>query len=310
MAVWYLNRPQNKADSTEVSVAQALKSQLDDGWTIRWGYYYGRKGQKGDKEGDFIIQGPCGRVLVMEVKGGTLRHFAGTGAWGNGQAANKDNPITQLLNEWNAVVEQLTDAGKQTQSVPYIGKALCCPNVDDDTKRTLTKNYSPDNLIFGEDLQDFKAWWKRHLTPVPSFQSSPEAAKSLFKKVMLAGMYSETVKLFLTQSDQIFRDFQDAEFDVLEMLQANRHWMVEGGVGTAKNFMALKQAEIVAQEGEGRRVLLLAFNLLLAERMKALVAELTLERGSIEVRSWEELVYEIIASHQAPPSPPAAGLSR
>jgi len=82
--------------------------------------------------------------------------------------------------------------------------------------------------------------------------------------------------------------------------------MVEGGVGTAKNFMALKQAEIVAQEGEGRRVLLLAFNLLLAERMKALVAELTLERGSIEVLSWEELVYEIIAFHQKPPSPPAA----
>lgn len=306
MAIWYLNRPENEADATEIAVAQKLRAQLDDEWTIRWGYYYGKRGKNHtkDKEGDLLIQGPCGRVLVMEIKGGSLRHFAGTGSWQNRSHRDNDNPITQLLNEWNAIVTQLNTAGKKDKSVPFIGKALCCTNVDEDTKKTLIKQNDRKMLIFEDDLDRFTEWWDTHLGSQKSFADAA-AAKALFKKVLLAGG-SQSVQRFLSQSDQIFEDFQQTEFEVLEMLQRNHQWMIEGGVGTGKNLMALKQAEIVAQQGEGRDVLFLVYHLPLAERMKALVAKLDLERGSIAVRSWEELVYEMIKLHQSPPSPPPA----
>ena len=65
---------------------------------------------------------------------------------------------------------------------------------------------------------------------------------------------------------------------------------MEGGVGTGKTFLALKQAEWLAEQGEGRRVLFLVYNLLLAERLTMMVARLKLSKGSVEVRSWEALL--------------------
>ena len=79
------------------------------------------------------------------------------------------------------------------------------------------------------------------------------------------------------------------------MLKNNRHWIVEGGVGTGKTFLALKQAEWLAEQGGGRRVLFLVYNLLLAERLTMMVARLKLSKGSVEVRSWEALLAEVIA---------------
>jgi hypothetical protein len=110
------------------------------------------------------------------------------------------------------------------------------------------------------------------------------------------GMQPESVQLFMKQSDRLFDQFKATEFEILSMLQKNAHWMVEGGVGTGKTFLALKQAEWLAEQGEGQRVLFLAYNLLLAERLKRMAARLKLKRGQVEVLSWEELLAGIISA--------------
>ena len=101
--------------------------------------------------------------------------------------------------------------------------------------------------------------------------------------------------MFLKQSDRLFDQFKATEFEILSMLENNRQWMVEGGVGTGKTFLALKQAEWLAEQGEGRRVLFLVYNLLLAERLSKMASRLKLSKGSVEVRSWEALLAEVIA---------------
>lgn len=120
MAIWFYNRPLDKADPTELKVAQMLDDQLSDDWRIRWGYFYERKSSVGlrDKEGDFILLGPDGRILVLEVKGGRNRHFALTGEWEHGE----DNPAVQLHEEWQAVIDDLNE--HYDKKVPYVGKAL------------------------------------------------------------------------------------------------------------------------------------------------------------------------------------------
>lgn len=288
MPIWFYNRPLDKADPTELKVAELL-NQMPEGWRIRWGYFYERKSAAGlrDKEGDFIILGPDGRILVLEVKGGKNRHFALTGDWEHGE----DNPAVQLNDEWQAVIADLNTHFDGT--IPFVGKALCLPHVNLTGQDRLTGELGRDCLIFRQDLEDFEGWWQKHLASHKTH--CPDAVKA-FHAGVAKGMQPESVQLFMKQSDRLFDQFKATEFEMLRMLQKNHHWMVEGGVGTGKTFLALKQAEWLAEQGEGQRVLFLAYNLLLAERLKRMVGRMKLKRGQVEVLSWEELLGRIISA--------------
>ena len=108
-------------DPTELVVAKRL-ARLSDEWVIRWGFYY-----ESDREGDFLILGPTGGVLVLEVKGGELRKLSTTGRWEG--SAGRDHPLAQLLAEWHAVIERLQETAAGNV-VPFVAKALCLANVD------------------------------------------------------------------------------------------------------------------------------------------------------------------------------------
>lgn len=288
MPTWFYNRPLDKADPTELKVAEVL-NQLPEGWRIRWGYFYERKSAAGirDKEGDFILLGPDGRILVVEVKSGRNRHFPLTGEWEHGE----DNPASQLFDEWKAVIDDLN--ANYEGKVPYVGKALCLPNVNLTGQDRLVGELGRENLIFGQDLEDFPGWWQAHMASHKSYCDDPVKA---FHSALAKGLRPESLQMFLRQSDRLFEQFKATEFTLLEMLQNNRHWMVEGGVGTGKTFLALKQAEFLAEQGDGQEVLFVVYNLLLAERLKRMAARLKLQRGSVTVLSWEDLLGKIIAT--------------
>jgi len=92
MPIWFRNPPSELADPTEQRVAEIL-DRLEGDWRIRWGYYYSDGNTS--REGDFIIQGPKGQILVMEVKGGQNRQFLLTGRW-----EGCVNAIESILTAW------------------------------------------------------------------------------------------------------------------------------------------------------------------------------------------------------------------
>ncbi len=94
MPRWILNRPEVHAHRSELRVARMLQA-LGPEWIIRWGYYY-KDNRKHLREGDFLILGPRGGVLILEVKGGDIRPFPLTGDWLNDILANRDHPLHQL----------------------------------------------------------------------------------------------------------------------------------------------------------------------------------------------------------------------
>ena len=75
------------------------------------------------EEGDFLILGPVGGLLVLEVKSSLPRHFAETGRW---EGAGGDDPISQLNTEWQGVIHGIRAKGNP----PFIERALCVPGVD------------------------------------------------------------------------------------------------------------------------------------------------------------------------------------
>src|SRR5215469_5297787 len=112
MARWIYQRPVDRCNLTELAVAKRL-AHLDDQWVIRRGFYY-----ETDREGDFIILGPTGGVLVLEVKGGDLRKLSAIGRW---EGPSGDHPVAQLSAEWRAVIDALRESANDGD-VPFVAK--------------------------------------------------------------------------------------------------------------------------------------------------------------------------------------------
>jgi len=118
MAIWYRNHPPEKANPTERLVYDYLQ-RLDDQWRIQWGCYFADDAMQCSREGDFVILGPTGQILVMEVKGGLNRNWLLTGRWEN---AEEDNPLDQLNAEYDAVFTNVERVAQQ-DGIPWVGRS-------------------------------------------------------------------------------------------------------------------------------------------------------------------------------------------
>jgi len=294
MAKWHLNRPAEHCNEGEVKVAQYLKALPDD-WTVCWGFFYTDK-KNVRREGDFLILAPYGGVLVLEVKGGELWQFSPTGKW-NG--SKNDNPLTQLDNEWYAVVQSL----KGTDAQPiYVAKALGLPNVKVDLTSDLYHGLPRNALLAGNEIANIRLFdqaMMRFFAPGAKGggvkKVSPEA-KEAFLNIYGAGRTPKSIKHFIEHTEARFLQQLTAEYQILDMLQDNRQLLVEGGCGSGKSWYALEQARRYAREGKS--VLLLAYNRALTQDLRMGIAydkgKGLLGDGNITVKNVEELASMIL----------------
>lgn len=298
MAHWIIQRPQEHSHPAEIRVAEQLRD-LDDQWTVVWGYYYAdKKGQ--DREGDFLIIGPAGGVLVLEVKNTLPRWFSATGKW----EGETDNPINQLMAEWKAVVEMVNDEGLPT----WVAKALCVPGEEASLEQDVVQGIKRSLLVFKNDLSDWlrSVWFRlfdwRVKFPVPT--SDREAILKRFG----ASARPQATREFLDHTEELFQRQLTHRFQLLEQLRDNRQLLVLGGTGTGKTWHAVEQAFRYA--GTGNDVLFLVYNLALTTQLRRLIAMRKLESGSITVMGWEELFLQLARSGGAiePPTGDFAAL--
>ncbi len=284
MAQWIYNRPYELCSPAELDVARALL-KLGDAWTIRWGYYYDT-----DREGDFLILGPSGGVLVLEVKGGQLRKLSTTGRW---EGSERDHPLMQLFAEWKAVIQHLESTAKGRQ-IPFIAKALCLTDITIDPAVTEFRGISRELIVDRRNLADFVNTW-HHQIFEKNISISPDARK-VFMEAYAADIAPKALKHFVSETDRILLRHLQGDYGILEMLDGNRQLFVEGGPGSGKTWLALEQAYRFAEVEDGRRVLLLCYNLALAALLSELVAKRKPKRGEVLVRSWEGLAKDLFAS--------------
>jgi superfamily II DNA or RNA helicase len=76
------------------------------------------------------------------------------------------------------------------------------------------------------------------------------------------------------------------------VLRDNRQLVVQGGPGSGKTWLALEQAFGYAEDG--LQVLLLCYNIALADQLSALVAKRKFKKGEVVVRSWAGLARELL----------------
>jgi hypothetical protein len=222
MALFYRNRPDKYANETELVVAEYLE-KLDDSWQVVWGYYYKDDKKKILREGDFIILGPGGQMLVMEVKGGQNRQFVLKGEWE--LERDGENPLDQLYAQWEWAYQRVGEAAGEMQ-MPWIEKALCMPNLSLTGEERLASQFDATLLILRRHLEDFEKWWKLNVAGHQNRCSRPE---SVFVKAFVPGQRPTPANLFIKETDRILDRYRSLNEEYLEMLEGNDRWVVEGG---------------------------------------------------------------------------------
>jgi len=281
MAKWVYNRPLDCCDETELRVAKLL-ARLPDEWVVRWGYYYEK-----DREGDFLILGPHGGLLVLEVKGGQIRRLGSTGCW-EGEA--RDHPVAQLCAEWRAVIDQL-NAVARGRNYPFVAKALGLPDVLLPAGATAYKTIDRQLILDGNDLADLQKSWLRLFQGHNQKVGAP--SREVFLEAYGQDVTPRSIQHFISETDRILLRHASQEFELLEMLRDNRQILVQGGPGTGKTWLAFEQSYRLAEAGKGSQVLLLCYNLALARTLNEMVSKRKARRGQITVRSWETLGKEL-----------------
>ena len=306
MALWIQNRPTEKCGLGELQVAEHLAALPDD-WIIRWGFYY-EDNAGTTREGDFLILGPEGGLLVLEAKGGNLEFNPYTGKW---NTADGDNPQYQLDAEWAGVLQVIKNHQGDRPSL-FVGRTLAVPAL---TLPSAAKDHHGIDrkwIFDGADLQEFsKAWGERMRLWGAQLDGR---ARVLFFETYGKDATPQAVRHFVDETDRMLIRQTEAEYELLDVLGGNRQFLVQGGTGSGKTWLAFEQACRWADFGAGSRVLFLCYNLALTELIKEMVgrakARKRLRQGEVVVRGWEELARELTTGAGLDYEVPAGGTER
>jgi hypothetical protein len=293
MARWFITKSPQNSDEGEIEAYRAL-SQLDDTWTVCWCYDYLDGGIQ--REGDFLILGPDGRLLVLEVKRRS-RVFTQTG-YSDGDPDGKrdeDQVQAQKAGVVRALQERL-ESGTGTFEMAWTVSALFSAKGNSYDPKTQGQ---PFTHIGGQGhLRKLPQYWEE-ITSGGYPAKDPGAVRKLFHAVY-GNSSPEAEARFISETDRLLHDKAAADFSLLEALSENSQILVHGGPGSGKSWMAERHAHQLA--AQGLQVLFLCFN-------KALGASLTRSLGQIRkreieeaggritVRTWEELCEELGRQH-------------
>ena len=281
MARWIYTRPPECCHPTELAVARKL-NRLSDSWIVRWGFHYQDHGTS--REGDFLVFGPDGGILVLEVKT-VLRLFSSTGRW-EGEDSS-DSPKFQLDAEWKGVIRELQTVCPGA-ALPLVAKAICVPGECIEDSITTYQGIPRSELIDQQDLTRFEAWWREIFAGRISVSKAD--AKAAFMKTF--GGDLKEIRHFVKETDSLLLRQLSLDYEILDTLTDNKQLLVSGGVGSGKTWMALEHAQRLAAAGQN--VLFLCYNLNLAFLLKEIVAKRRPPAGSVCVMAWEELAKDIL----------------
>ena len=305
MALWILNRPAELCDLNELRVAELLAT-LPDEWVIRWGFHY-QDNAGTTREGDFLVLGPHGGLMVIEVKAGSLDFFSRSGRWATG---DHDNPLFQLDQEWKAVVNEV-NAAQSGRPPLFVTKAMGLPQLDLAPNLDSYHDIPRQFIITSRDLREFpNAWAARFKDPRIHMDGR---SREIFFDTFGKNATPKAIRHFVDEADRALLRQTECNYELLDLLADNQQFMVSGGTGSGKTWLAFELAcRWAEQGGTGSRVLFLCYNLALTDFLRELArkaqARAKPKCGSVEVMSWEELAKSLLTKAGLPfdvPSEPA-----
>ncbi|MFW6056778.1 MAG: NERD domain-containing protein, partial [Chloroflexota bacterium] len=265
--------PAEGVSLAEQKVYHILADSLDDEYTVFHSFKAvspNRDGHLLDTEIDFLLFRPGSGLLVLEVKGGPITFNGRQGRWLQGERPIRD-PFDQATANKYKLKSYLAQRLGGAVQMPLM-HAVCLPDTYEEP-RSLPPNARRDILVTGRDLDDPPTALQRvYAAYKPPFRAASEKeADSLRQALMPLCEYGVSLIDRLEQAErQIFR-LTEEQCRMLDFLRYQRTALIQGCAGSGKTVMAIKKARELAAEGQS--ILLLAFNRMIGERLKAAVAD-------------------------------------
>lgn len=228
-----------------------------------------RKVPSSSRRGGFLILHPNYGFLVLEVKGGIVRYDSANRRWDrvNGTHQMKD-PFEQARGNEHAIVAEIERRARQSQLPGVRGHAVVFP--DCNWSGTAAPGADASIILDSSHLSSLAQKVEsifRHYDR----RSNPRRLTTEELNMLLLGLTS-TFKLtpvrwrqIEEQERQILR-FTEEQARNLEFIEDRPQAIINGVAGSGKTQLALAKARRFA--GEGKKVLLLCFNSMLAEAFK------------------------------------------
>lgn len=297
-----------RGPACEQQVFRVLETTLSPEWVVWWSLSYSQIAGDvvGGGEIDFVCLHPAHGIVVLEIKGGEIDYRAGQ--WYQDGRKLPVPPEKQLAKNRHALLHYLKRGLHQSQVTFPVASAVWFPGCSriktEPTGLMGLMLYSNDlhhpeaallNLL-ARDSHPMSApidvdQIKTLLSPTISFQPGWIPRRTL-REAQLAKLTQE----------------QATTFDAFSQFPGLR---IRGCAGSGKTLLALRHA--MSQAAEGKRVLLLCFNLLLADHLKRLTAsypqittaavndflcDLLKRTPTDSAEFWHQLAYDAVAPAQ------------
>lgn len=259
---------ENVTDS-EKDVFYALRDRLDDSYTVFHSYTVLPRNFKGnliDGEIDFLIFSPRYGILVLEVKGGSIRYEPKQGLWFQNNIPIKESPYEQAARNVRAVVEFMRKNFHGRAPV-YVGKAVCFPDVN--VALYNLPAFAEGITLIGPQLRDI------NMAIEVLFENNLTNKRRTYNPAII----ERTLKILIPNFEFIvsFSDYVEnvnrrihrlTERQSLTLLRMHDHkrLFVQGCAGSGKTIIALKKTRELA--AAGKKVLLLCYNEPLGEMLR------------------------------------------
>lgn len=297
-------------DRAEREVYLALRSQLPPKWTVRYNYTYCiRDGlYVRDGEADFIVAAPCKGLLFLEVKQ-SHGYDCRKGIWyrikKDGSEEKAENPFDQATKNKFRIVRGILcrGLGVREDAFPGVyGHAVVYPFGRVAGK--LPHSQDPTVMIAYRDMDRLLDRLNGAFAQWGSDVQAARFTDAICAKV--TGLLADESRFVAVAAASADEDDAHIEcltrqqYNVFRGILANPRVRIAGKAGSGKTMLALWSAQAAASEG--KKVLFLCFNRVLASWLRARYSVPSL----VHVRSFHALCWEYAQQASVASNPPTS----
>ncbi|MCH6198616.1 AAA family ATPase [Aquiflexum sp. LQ15W] len=284
--------PLDNTNSAEKAVYDALKKISADQFDV----YFGRKfaaierGEKVEYEIDFLVADLRGdrlnALICLEVKGGQIIYDGRIDKWKQNHH-HLDDPIKQVTGNMHSLVKRYADLA---YPVPF-GWGLVFPHTIVPDASSFPTVANPlqvfDTLgvqMIDRQIVDLCNWIRERN---PNKRGADKGVYESFQKSLFQslGIVIPLHKKFDLQ-EQRFIQLTEKQLLLLDLVAANQNILVKGPAGSGKTVLASTLAKRFYEEG--KKVLLLTFNRILANNIRYNL-RLPRDENRIEVATYHSI---------------------
>jgi hypothetical protein len=286
----------------ERRVAEALCEQLPKSVIVFHSYpwlrpdrHFNRPGSRNilrEGEADFVIVHPRYGIMVVEVKGGHLNYDPTTLSWDRAGATHPvKDPFDQAAKNMRAIESCLQQRSFGGYSQLPFASARCVVFPHCNYSGSVPPGAHECSLFGASDLetlgQKIESLFKLQKF-VPAAELSSRVMDGITRGLtstfqLVPALWSEIED----QEKRLFR-FTEDQLNILKVLQSHPRATIHGVAGSGKTVLAIAKARSFADEG--KRVLFLCFNEMLAEWLRFQLP--TAYRDSVTIRNYHKLCSE------------------